>query len=328
MFSKSLRRQDLDQFSKIYAAANVSYIIHFIRRGATASYNSYLKGMRSPKIPWIALWCELPDDVYPTLSARVVTDEIMSTHFAIISGMVDPNPWHKMLTSTSYHILFRYLEPLLNIINAVASFRVIIRILLQVYGELNSSESYWGTFVEHRGGRSSVLVLLLTIEFAIATTLAVSMFLICNFCDKSAVDLGISNILMLRFIFSSIGTMVLAGTFWQNRRKSLEKVLSFAQVDDRAYFHRYKKVCVISAFFLLGLDFIASVLMLYIRIMQFIIGLACLIFWGSLSLYFFFTNKKIFTYNSRPFSSSTAIEGVPQSSMRGLSTDEASYGLV
>ena len=179
----------------------MSYIIHFIRRGATASYNSYLKGMRSPKIPWIALWCELPDDVYPTLSARVVTDEIMSTHFAIISGMVDPNPWHKMLTSTSYHILFRYLEPLLNIINAVASFRVIIRILLQVYEELNYSESYWGTFVEHRGGRSSVLVLLLTIEFAIATTLAVSMFLICNFCDKSAVDLGISNILMLRFIF-------------------------------------------------------------------------------------------------------------------------------
>ena len=300
-YPDTLRRSNLYERAKVIKKANVSFLVHFIRRGAVAMYNSYVysdsfrKSVETPNI-----WCETPLDLIPYLNVQELTDDILASETMSVTGYIDENPWHSLLEGPFYHILFRYGEPMLYIITAGLCAHLAVKTITQTLHEEESRASFKGKspsrrILEHKGGRSSVKLLLLGFEFVASIFLAVATFMNCNFCSKSSLDFTFSQSIITRFMFTSLSTTILAGVFWSDRRINFERKLRFAPVDDRAFLSRRSRLCVCCACILVAFDAAASIFSLRLRHFEQLVGIVGILLGVIISFSFLYQSRKFNT---------------------------------
>ena len=208
-----------------------------------------------------------------------------------LNGTLDKNEWIETMSSNTYRALLWYTIPFLYLVNALVSLIFFAHKLLHIrrVGMLSVSG-----IIDHKGGRSSVVLTLLTLEVITSFILAY-VYNRGGYYSRDAKP-NLMAFAATGFINTSLGTTILAGVFWFDRRQALEKRANFQNPDERAFFIRFKKPLTIAAVFLLFLDIVCGVLIM-MRIPNFEKIVALMLFLLSVSAAFsFLLEGKKFLY--------------------------------
>ena len=174
---------------------------------------------------------------------------------------------------TLYLFLFRWLFPFMFLTTSVFA-ALFLFIKLQRLRRLHATIPLFRAVINHKGGRTSVMLILLFMESIACGLLSVINHLVCNFCTDSSVREAWANASLPMLTFTSMATTLLAGTFWYDRRRALERRANFVQsTDERPFFVRKRKLIRTLAGFGFILDgAVAYMLYDYIQYVELIVG--------------------------------------------------------
>ena len=146
-----------------------------------------------------------------------------------------------------------------------------------IYGD----RSLMTAIVHHKGGRTSVIITLLAVEAVSCMILAIVLQLGCLYCSQSALTKDTLLFLSTQLLFCSISTTLLAGSFWFDRRRALERRANMqGEADERPFFVRKRKLFRNFACIALILDSICGTLVM----------------WAGMYITFIFDHQLSFTY--------------------------------
>ena len=184
---------------------------------------------------------------------------------AVILGELTPTTGKltRIQQSQWYSFLFRFLFPFGYLLTSItAAFYLIITLI-------RLKRLYRGTplmkaVVHHKGGRTSVIVALLVIESVACMILALTQHFGCIYCSASSLTEDYIAFFAPQLVSCSLATTMLAGSFWFDRRRALERRANLqAETDARPFFVRKRKLFRNFAFFALILDGVCGIMVMW-----------------------------------------------------------------
>jgi len=165
---------------------------------------------------------------------------IMLNSTVAVTGTLDPNPWIPVFEGAPYRLAFVFAFPALFFVTAITAFYTSIQSIKQI-------ETPFSVYriVHHKGGRTSVTIILCVVECVSSIIIGVVTHKACYQCSSCSANSNTMLSLFLGLPFISLSTTCLAGAFWFDRRDNLERRASFAQVDERPFLEKYMRPVVI-----------------------------------------------------------------------------------
>ena len=201
----------------------------------------------------------------------------------------------RVQAETYYKVLFRYLFPGLYFITAAIAALFLSITLLQLK-KIYSNDSLMYAIVHHKGGRTSILVILLFLEMISSGTLAFVQFSACLYCSDTTLKEDTISFFAPQLTTCSCGTTLLAGVFWLDRRRALERQANFQKNDERPFFIRQRnliRAIALSAFFVDGA--IGMMLVYSIPYFELIVGALGMVISVSLATFFIIEAIKFYS---------------------------------
>ena len=235
---------------RIYRKEEILYVL--IAKLGTVPGLSYFQYL-GEDIKIRSITCEFPRGMdYDGFLPYMVPSPGVVIH---LNGTLDKNMWIETMSSNTYKALLWYSIPSLYLINTIVSLVFIALKLLSL--RRNGMLSISG-IVDHKGRRSSVVLTLLSLEIVTSSCLAY-VYNRGGYYSRPAKP-NLMAFAATGFVNTSLGTTILAGVFWFDRRQALERRANFQNSsDERAFFIRFRKPLTIAAVILLFLDIVCGV---------------------------------------------------------------------
>ena len=194
---------------------------------------------------------------------------------AFIIGELSPTPGKlaRIQDTKVYFFLFRFLFPFGYLLTSLTATLFLFTTLYRLKNTYRDAPLL-KAIVHHKGGRTSVIVTLLAVEAVSCMILAIILHLGCLYCSVSSLTEDILSFLAPQLLFCSISTTLLAGSFWFDRRRALERRANLqGEADERPFFVRKRKLFRNFACCALILDGICGTLVMWaVPYFQFIVG--------------------------------------------------------
>ncbi len=228
--------------------ANPAFYIDFAPQVDWQLYHSFYGNMKDPvDTQFIMCVCNSLDECSSIDDA--LNGATIHGNFSSVPGKLA-----QAQASALYLFVFRFLFPGLYLITGTMALIFLIITMHRIKGAYGDTP-FLNAIINHKGGRTSVIVALLTIESIACLVLAVTQHLGCNTCSEQAMRAKWVGFFMPQLTCSSVATTLLAGVFWLDRRRALERRARFeVETDARPFFVRWRKTIRNLALWALFLD--------------------------------------------------------------------------
>ena len=215
--------------------ANPALFLEFVPQPDWNLFHSFYGNMKEPvDAQFIVCACNSVDE------CTTIDDDLDG---ATIHGNFSsvPGKLAQAQGSAFYLFVFRFLFPGLYLITGTTALIFLIVTIHRIKRAYEGAP-FFNAIVNHKGGRTSVIVTLLTIESIACLVLAVTQHLGCNMCSEQAMRAKWVGFFTAQLTCSSVATTLLAGVFWLDRRRALERRARFeVETDTRPFFVRWRK---------------------------------------------------------------------------------------
>ena len=198
---------------RIYRDFDILYV-NIVKPGTIPGLQWYQNTGEDIRFP--SIQCTFPSGMdYDEFLPYMVPSPGVVIH---LNGTLDKNEWIETMSSNTYRALLWYTIPFLYLVNALVSLIFFAHKLLHIrrVGMLSVSG-----IIDHKGGRSSVVLTLLALEVITSFILAY-VYNRGGYYSRDAKP-NLMAFAATGFINTSLGTTILAGVFWFDRRQALEK---------------------------------------------------------------------------------------------------------
>ena len=253
--NNNLDANNMKEFATL-DAFKTRYFFNINKKGWYAGISYFQRYDFSTEIKVMGYFnCEFPQSISQTDFENLYLRHNSSVTM-FVEGEADENRWLSVWEGKPYRFVFWYLLPFLFLVNFLTSATLFVHKLCTIK---TPDGSLLRAVLREKGGRTSVTATLLFMETVSSFFLSVVGHL-GGVYSRDRITANWMAFFAPGLLVTSLGTTILAGVFWFDRRAALERRANFIVNDnEQPFFTRHRKKLIVGATSCIFLDAIVGV---------------------------------------------------------------------